>query len=55
MLRGLKTRLTSQERGDATKKGLRKKKYVMVEILGNLPHVSVYAANLSETKNCQTL
>ena len=53
----VKAQLTSQERGfDGAKKVQGRKRHIVVVILGNLLHVSVLAANLSETKeSCQVL
>ena len=53
----VKTLLDSEERGfDGGKKVKGRKRHIVVDILGNLLHVSVHVANLSDTKEgCQVL
>ncbi|SFI57841.1 transposase [Nitrosomonas sp. Nm34] len=48
----LKTQYASEERGiDGGKKVKGHKRHVVVDILGNLLHVKVHAANMSDTKS----
>ncbi len=53
----VKTQYASEERGiDGGKKVKGHKRHIVVDILGNLLHVSVHAANLSDTKSaCDVL
>jgi putative transposase len=53
----VKTQYASEERGiDGGKKVKGHKRHIVVDILGNLLHVKVHAANLSDTKNaCEVL
>jgi putative transposase len=48
----VKTQYASEERGiDGGKKVKGRKRHIVVDILGNLLHVKVHAANLSDTKS----
>jgi putative transposase len=53
----VKTQYASEERGiDGGKKVKGHKRHIVVDILGNLLHVKVHAANLNDTKSaCEVL
>lgn len=52
----MKTQYASEERGiDGGKKVKGHKRHIVVDILGNLLHVKVHAANVSDTKIACTM